>query len=110
MITVVVPIMLFASSFLMAMAWLGHVRFRNKPFIVALMASWFIVLPEYVLNVLAIRMGHGTYTGGEMAAFNLCSGVLCVAIVSRLFLKEPMNRRQFAGFGLMAIAIVLVVS
>ncbi|MDC3379090.1 DMT family protein [Planctomycetota bacterium] len=108
---VVVPLMLFASSVLMALAWLGHLRFRHKGFWISLAASWFLVLPEYVLNVSAIRWGAqaGAYSGGEMAAFNLCSGVLCVALVSRYFLGERIKRRQVMGFVLMAVAIVLVV-
>ena len=106
---ILVPIMLCLSSLLMAFAWLGHIRFRNQGFFVALIISWVIVLPEYVLNVSAIRYGHGVYTGGEMAAFNLGTGVLSVALVSRLFLKESLNNYQIAGFFLMTWAIILVV-
>ena len=117
MIKTVVPLMLFASSILMAFAWLGHIRFRSKGFWVALFVSWFIVLPEYALNVSAMRLGLGVYTGGEsvysaaqMAALNLCTGVLCIALVSRFFLKERLNWYQVSGFVLMAVAIVLVVA
>ena len=116
MIQTVVPLMLFASSILMAFAWLGHIRFRSKGFWIALFISWFLVLPEYALNVSAMRLGHGVYTGGEptygaaqMAAMNLCTGVLCIALVARFFLKESLNRYQVIGFVVMAVAIVLVV-
>lgn len=109
MIALGVPAMLFASSLLMALAWLGHLRFRRKGFGLSLLASWFLVLPEYLLNVSAIRLGHGTYTGAEMASMNLCSGVLCVALVARLVLGERLRKRQLAGFALMACAIALVV-
>ena len=116
MLQVLVPTMLFTSSVLMALAWLGHIRFRSKGFLIALLVSWFIVLPEYALNVGAMRLGHGVYSGGvaiytaaEMAAFNLCSGVICVALVSRFFLKERLNWYQVSGFILMAMAIFLVV-
>ena len=104
-----VPLMLLASSTLMAFAWLGHIRFRHRGYLIALVASWFLVLPEYILNITAIRWGHGVYTGGEMAAMNLCAGVLCEALVSRLFLGEKLKPRQIAGFVLMAAAIMLVV-
>lgn len=105
-----VPVMLFISSAIMAFAWLGHIRFRNRvSFLVAVLASWVLVLPEYVLNVVAIRWGHEFYSGGAMASFNLCTGVVCVALVSRFFLKEPLKRRHILGFVLMAIAVVLVV-
>lgn len=106
---VLVPLMLLLSSFFMAFAWLGHLRFRQKGFRLALAVSWVIVLPEYILNVSAIRYGHGLFSGGEMAAFNLCTGVICVALISRFFLKERLTRYQVLGFFLMTLAIFLVV-
>lgn len=105
---IAVPLMLFSSSLIMALAWLGHMRFTRR-FLFALLTSWFLVLPEYLLNVAALRYGIEIYTGTEMAAFNLCSGVLCVALVSRFVLGEPLDRRQVLGFVLMAGAILLVV-
>lgn len=105
----VVPAMLLLSSLLMAFAWLGHIRFRRRSYLAALAMSWVIVLPEYLLNISAIRWGHGTYLGGEMAAINLCSGVFCVALVSRYFLKEKLSTRQLLGFAMLAAGVILVV-
>ena len=109
MVFYAVPLMLFASSVLMAFAWLGHIRYRDKGFFLALLLSWFIVLPEYLLNISAIRWGFGTYQPSEMAAMNLSSGVVCVAIVAKLFLGEHFNRRQILGFFLMGLGVVMVV-
>ena len=102
------PVMLFASSLIMAFAWLGHLKFIQLPFIWATLCSWLLVLPEYFLNILAIRLGHKIYTGAQMAAFRLCSGVICVAIVSRLLLGEDFSIRKVFGFGLMIIAMALI--
>ena len=104
-----VPFMLFASSILMAFAWLGHVKYRHKSYFAALIFSWLLVLPEYLLNVSAIRWGIGTYQPSEMAAMNLCTGVVCIALVSKMFLGEKLNPRKLVGFILMAISVVLVV-
>lgn len=104
-----VPLMLLVSSILMAFAWLGHIKFKEKSFWVALVFSWLLVLPEYLLNVYAIRWGVGTYEPSEMAAMNLCTGVICIAFVSKLFLGEKLNTRKIFGFILMAISVVLVV-
>jgi uncharacterized protein len=107
--TYAVPAMLFVSSVLMAFAWLGHIRFRQRGFFAALAVSWVIVLPEYLLNISAIRWGHGVFQGGEMAAINLCSGVFCVALVARYFLREKLATRQILGFVMLGAGVLLVV-
>lgn len=104
-----VPVMLFVSSVLMAFAWIGHVKFKHKTFWAALIISWLLVLPEYLLNVSAIRWGVGTYQPSEMAAINLSTGVVCIALVSRLYLNETLSVRKIIGFIVMAISVVLVV-
>ncbi len=104
-----VPLLLLLSSVVMALAWLGHLRFMHWRFGVALGASWFLVLPEYFLNVFATRWGHGVYTGAQMASLNLSSGVICVALVSHFVLGEELARRQLLGFGLMIVSIGLIV-
>ena len=43
-----------------------------------------------------------------MAAFRLCSGVICVALVSRFLLGEDLSIRKLFGFGLMIIAMILI--
>ena len=103
-----VPVMLFISSMLMAIAWLGHLKFKDAHFLVALAVAWLIVLPEYALNVGAVRMGKGIYRGATMASFNLCTGVVCVVFVSRYVLGETLDARQYAGFALMIVAMLLI--
>ena len=104
-----VPIMLFASSVLMAFAWIGHIKYKNKGFFLALIFSWLLVLPEYLLNVSAIRWGVGTYEPSEMAAINLSTGVVCIALVSKMFLGEKFSPRKIFGFILMIVSVTLVV-
>lgn len=106
--TFVVPVMLFTSSMIMAFAWLGHLKFRQLPFVWATLLCWLLVLPEYFLNISAIRLGHKIYTGAQMAAFRLCSGVVCVALVSRFLLGEDLSLRKLFGFGLMVVAMALI--
>lgn len=103
-----VPSMIFVSGAFMAMAWLAHLRIRDLGFLPALGMSWAIVLPEYVLNVLATRYGYGTFTGAQMASIHLTSGVICVAIVSRYVLGEKLGPSQGAGFVFLAIGMALL--
>jgi uncharacterized protein (DUF486 family) len=106
---ILVPVFMFLSSVLMALAWLGHLRFRDHiGFWIALGASWLLVLPEYVLNVAATRFGYGTYSGAQMASLHLAFGVVCVAFVSRFVLDERISILQMFGFVLLAVAILLI--
>ena len=107
--SILVPLMLVTSSVLMAFAWIGHLKYSDTwSFWTALGLSWLIVLPEYVLNVSATRLGLDVYSGAQMATFNLCSGVVCVALVSRFYLKESLTVWQLVGFGMMGVAIILI--
>lgn len=106
---VLVPVLMLCSSGLMALAWLGHLRYRDSiGFGVALGVSWLLVLPEYVLNVGATRYGYGTYTGAQMASFHLAFGVVAVALVARFVLGEQLTAMQWIGFALLAVATVLI--
>jgi uncharacterized protein len=105
----VVPILIFVSSCLMAVAWLGHLRYRDSVgFWTALGISWLIVLPEYMLNVGATRFGYGAFTGAQMASLHLAFGVVAVAFVSHFVLGERLTQTQVAGFALLACATVLI--
>ena len=101
--------MLILSSAIMAMAWLGHLKYKEDlSFLSAALFAWLLVLPEYILNVSAIRWGVGIYQPSEMAAMNLSSGIIFIALVSHFFLGEELTTQKYIGFGLMIIAMVLI--
>ena len=106
--TILVPFMLLIAGLLMSFAWIGHLRFKSWSFFVALTVSWFLVLPEYLLNVFSVRWGRDVFSGAQMAAIHLGSGVLFVTLIARLHLGETLSWSQYAGFALMAIGIFLI--
>jgi len=104
-----VPAMLILSSAIMAMAWLGHLKYKEDlSFLMASLFAWLLVLPEYLLNVSAIRWGVGAFEPSEMAAINLSSGIVFIALVSHFFLGEEISLQKYIGFGLMIIAMILI--
>lgn len=106
---ILIPIMLTLSSAIMAMAWLGHLKYKEDlSFMTASLLAWLLVLPEYLLNVSAIRWGVGVYQPSEMAAMNLSSGIVFIALVSHFFLGEELTTQKYIGFGLMIIAMILI--
>src|SRR5262245_40794469 len=105
---IAVPLMIVVSGAFMATAWLAHLRIRQYGFWIALLMSWAIVLPEYLLNVGATRWGFGTFSGGQMAAMHLASGVVFVMLVSRFLLNEEIGLRQVAGFVFLLVGMLLI--
>lgn len=105
---VLVPLMLLSAGLLMSFAWIAHLKFKSWNFLTALALSWLLVLLEYLLNVFSVRWGHDTFTGAQMAAMHLGSGVLFVTLIARLYLGESLSWSQYTGFVLMAIAIALI--
>ena len=106
---ILIPIMLTLSSAIMAMAWLGHLKYKEDlSFMMASLLAWLLVLPEYLLNVSAIRWGVGVYQPSEMAAMNLSSGIVFIALVSHFFLGEELTTQKYIGFGFMIVAMILI--
>ena len=104
-----VPLMLCVAGLLMSFAWIGHLKFRGWGFFSALAMSWLFVLPEYILNVFSARWGRDVFSGAQMAAMHLAAGVICVALISRYYLGEPLSLQQVLGFLLMVVSISLIV-
>ncbi len=106
-----VPVLMLFSALLMALAWLGHLRFEDDwPFWTALALSWALVIPEYLLNTAATRWGYGLYSGAQMASMHLAFGTLAVGLVSVAVLGEDLSVRQAAGLALMAVSMVLILN
>ncbi|MEM9411487.1 MAG: DMT family protein [Planctomycetota bacterium] len=108
-IYVAVPLMLLLSSSIMATAWLGHLRFKEDlSFWMATLFAWLLVLPEYALNIAALRLGYKKFTGGQMGAFRLCTGVVCIAFVSHYVLGEVLTPQKLMGFAIMGLSMFLI--
>jgi uncharacterized protein len=58
-------LMLFASNVFMTFAWYGHLKFKQSPLPLVIMASWGIALFEYWLAVPANRWGSAVYSAAS---------------------------------------------
>ena len=59
-------LLLLCSNIFMTLAWYGHLKFRNSPLVVAILASWGIALFEYCFQVPANRAGYGQFTAFQL--------------------------------------------
>ncbi len=60
-------VLLIMSNVFMTFAWYGHLKnLSSKPLYIAILISWGIAFFEYMIQVPANRIGHGTLSLGQL--------------------------------------------
>lgn len=101
--------LLVASNVFMTAAWYGHLRHRQLPLWLAVLASWGIAFFEYCLQVPANRLGYGA--GFSAAQLKTMQEVITLAVFvafARLYLHEALRWNVAVGFALIAAGAAFV--
>jgi hypothetical protein len=95
-------LLLIGSNVFMTFAWYGHLRFKETPLAIVVLASWGIAFVEYWMAVPANRWGNAVYSTAELKTMQEVVTLLVFAAFSFLYLKEPLGWNHFLGFALIA--------
>ena len=101
-------LMLFASNVFMTFAWYGHLKFKQSPLPMVVMASWGIAFVEYWLAVPANRWGSAVYSAAQLKTMQEVITLVVFAGFSVLYLKEPLAWNHALGFLFIAIGAFLI--
>jgi uncharacterized protein (DUF486 family) len=101
-------LMLFASNVFMTFAWYGHLKFKQSPLPLVVVASWGIAFFEYWLAVPANRWGSAVYSTAQLKTMQEVITLVVFAAFSVLYLKEPLGWNHALGFALIAAGAFLV--
>ncbi|MGZ3276268.1 MAG: DMT family protein [Caulobacteraceae bacterium] len=97
------PILLLpGSNLFMTMAWYGHLKFKDRPLWLVVMASWGLAFFEYWLAVPANRWGSGVYSAAQLKAIQEVITLLVFCGFSVVYLGQKIGPNQLVGFGLIA--------
>lgn len=96
--------LLIASNLFMTFAWYGHLKYKDAPLLVVILASWGIAFFEYCLQVPANRIGHGYFSAAELKTIQEIITLCVFAAFSVLYLGEPLRWNHMVGFGLIMLA------
>lgn len=99
--------LLFASNLFMTTAWYGHLRFKNSPMLIAVLASWLLALPEYSLQVPANRLGYGSLSAYQLKILQECITLIVFMGFAWLALGETPQWKHAVSFGLILAAVVV---
>lgn len=97
-------LLLIGSNIFMTWAWYGHLKRTGWTIPVAIVVSWLIALPEYILQVPANRIGHvsqgGPFTAGQLKIIQEAVTLTVFLVFSALVLKEKLRLNEMIAFGL----------
>jgi uncharacterized protein (DUF486 family) len=100
--------LLLVSNIFMTIAWYGHLKFKDRPLWIVIVASWMIAFVEYCFQVPANRIGHGTFSAAQLKTIQEVVTLVVFAVFSLLYLKEPLRWNYVAGFACIVLAVVFV--
>ena len=101
-------LMLFASNVFMTFAWYGHLKFKQSPLVLIILASWGIAFVEYCFQVPANRIGHGQFTAAQLKTIQEVITLVVFSIFSVVYLKEAMKWNYIVGFALIVVAVFII--
>ena len=103
------PILLLCcSNVFMTLAWYGHLKFKDRPLWLVILASWGIAFFEYCLAVPANRFGSGVYSAPELKAMQEVITLVVFAVFSVLYLGQKFAWQHGVGFALIAAGAFFV--
>jgi hypothetical protein len=103
------PIVLLSlSNVFMTFAWYGHLKFKDRPLLLVILASWGIAFIEYCFAVPANRYGSAVYSTAELKTMQEVITLSVFAVFSVTYLGESLRWQHLGGFTLIALGAFLV--
>ena len=98
-------LLLSASNIFMTFAWYGHLKYRNSPIWLAVLASWSIAFFEYCFQVPANRIGSYQFSTPQLKTIQEVITLVVFAGFSVLYLKEGLRWNHLVAFMLIVGAV-----
>jgi uncharacterized protein len=95
--------LLVGSNLFMTFAWYGHLKFKQAPLLLVILASWGIALIEYCLAVPANRYGSNVYSAAQLKGIQEVITLTVFAGFSVLYLGQKITANHLIGFALIAL-------
>lgn len=101
-------ILLTVSNVFMTFAWYGHLKFKEQPLWIVILASWLIAFVEYCFQVPANRIGHHQFSAAQLKIMQEVITMVVFCAFSVLYLREKLHWNYLAGFACILAAVYFV--
>ena len=100
--------MLVLSNVFITFAWYGHLKFKESPLWIVILASWGIAFFEYCIQVPANRLGSSYFSITQLKVAQEVITLTVFTVFSVLYLKEEIKWNYLVGFILILLAVFFV--
>jgi hypothetical protein len=90
-------VLLTCSNIFMTVAWYGHLKFKNKPLFVVIIASWSIAFFEYCFQVPANRWGNAVYSPFQLKVLQEIITLIVFVVFAFLYFGEKIRWNHLAA-------------
>jgi uncharacterized protein (DUF486 family) len=101
-------LLLTVSNIFMTIAWYGHLKYKDSPLWIVILASWGIAFVEYCFQVPANRIGHYQFSAAQLKTIQEVITLVVFCVFSVVYLKEELKWNYIAGFAMMIGAVFVI--
>jgi uncharacterized protein (DUF486 family) len=92
----------------MTFAWYGHLKFKERPLWLVMLASWGLAFFEYVLQVPANRWGSNVYSAAQLKVAQEIITLAVFSVFTVLYLGNSIKWNHLAAFACMIAAACFI--
>ena len=91
-------LLLTISNVFMNLAWYGHLKFKDSPLWLVILASWGLAFVEYCFQVPANRLGSGVMSVMQLKILQECITLVVFTGVAWLMFGETLRWNHAVAF------------
>jgi uncharacterized protein (DUF486 family) len=98
-------ILLTISNAFMNLAWYGHLKFRDQPLWIVILASWGLALFEYIFQVPANRVGSYEWSVPQLKVLQECITLVVFTVIAFVLFHSPIKWNIGVAYALIVGAV-----
>lgn len=99
-------LLLTVSNIFMNFAWYGHLKFKESPLWLAILASWGLALVEYIFQVPANRIGSETMSVSQLKILQECITLIVFSVFAYFAFGETLKWNNIVSYIFLVGAVV----
>jgi uncharacterized protein (DUF486 family) len=98
-------LLLTISNVFMNLAWYGHLKFKDQPLWIVILASWGLALFEYIFQVPANRIGSFEWTVPQLKVLQECITLVVFSLVAYALFRSPLKWNIIVSYAFIVGAV-----